>query len=127
MSRATLTAAKAELVALLVTSDTPTITGVGVVYDHLPPRSVLTEPVAVAVFTDSIDENFWNIGVALFVNTTDNAKTAQDTLDTLMPAIDARTNTGGYGPARWQISYPTGDTGTHYIATCVYQVGRQDI
>lgn len=127
MSRATLTAAKAELVALLVTSGTPTITGVAVVFDHLPPFSNVADSPALAVYTDGVDADFWNIGVAIIVNTSDNAKVAQDALDTLMPAVDAATNTGGYGPARWDIGFPTGEDGTHYVARCIYQVGRQDI
>ncbi len=127
MSRATLTAAKAELVALLVTGSTPTVSGVLVVYDHLPPFSAIADTPALCVYTDGVDPNFWNIGVAIVVNTSDNAKTAQDTLDTLMPAVDVKTNTGGFGPARWDIGFPTGEDGTHYVARCIYQVGRQDI
>lgn len=129
MSRTTLANAKAELATLLGASPlTPTVTGVDLVYDYLPQRDVLTEPVSVAVYVDNITAVVWGIAVAVFVLMTDDERVAQGLLDTLLPAIDDKTNTGAFGPTNWQISYPTGRTNLeHYIATCVYEVGREDI
>lgn len=121
MSRTSLTNAKAELYGLV-----DDITGVTVAYDHQPVLSGgINGPVALCVFTAGMDADFWQIGVRLLVSAAVDAKDAQDTLDLLMPRVDVATNTGGYGPAVWQVDYPTEES-PFFTATCIYNVGRQD-
>lgn len=121
MSRATLADAKAELYALV-----EVVEGVTATYDHQPTSSAgLAGPIALCVFTAGMDADFWQIGVRLFVTSTIDAKDAQDTLDTLMPAVDEATDNGGFGPSAWQVDYPSEES-PFFTATCVYNVGRQD-
>lgn len=124
MSRSTLAAAKAELVALLVTAGAPTVTGVTEVYDHLPAVSALRGPVSVCVFTDGIDADFWRLAVRVYMSATIDAKTAQDDLDTLLPAIDVKM-TAGFGPSVWELGFPNPDQ-PYFTATGTFEVGRAD-
>jgi len=126
VSRSTLANAIAELVALFTNGTIPAISGVDAVYDHLPPAGTLDAGVTVAVFLVGVDANFWHLAVRVHTVQGQDAKGAQDRLASLLPAIDTLTNTGAFGPAAWAFEYPTADPWV-YTATCVYEVGRQDI
>ena len=124
MSRSTLAAAKAELVALLAPGGTPAVSTVTSVFDHLPPVSAMRGPVTVCVFTSGISANFWSLAVGVFLTSDVDHKTAQDDLDVLLPALDALM-TAGFGPSTWDITYPTLDQ-PYFLATGTFEVGRQD-
>lgn len=126
MARTSLTAAKDELYGLLSSSDVPSISGVDAVYDHLPPYTTLSGSVSVAVFTAGVTADFWLLAVRVFAGFGVDAKSTQDALDLILPLIDDATNTGGYGPAAWEFEFPTREP-QFITATCVYQVGREDI
>jgi hypothetical protein len=124
MSRATLPAAKTELVTLLRTGTTPTVSGVTEVFDYLPPLEGLRGPVSVCVYTDSITSDFWRIGVRVYLTATVDPKKAQDDLDALLPALDAKM-TAGFGPSTWEVGFPTLEQ-PYFNATGIFEVGRQD-
>lgn len=124
MSRTTLANAKAELVALLVTGGAPAVSGVTQVYGYDPPVKDLAGPVAIAVSTDSVTPTEWRLAVRIYITATVDAKQAQDDLDTLIPAVDAKL-TSGFGPSQWTIDLPSEER-PFYTATHVLEVGRED-
>lgn len=111
---------KAELVALLGDLD-----GVDAVWDHLPHRQQ-ADKTSVCVYTDGYDPEFWRIAVRVYKHQGSDPKSSQDELDTLLPAVDAATDNGVFGPSRWDIDYPVGTESQWYVATQVYEVGRED-
>lgn len=124
MSRATLTDAKAELVALLQPGGNPP-TGVNEVFDHLPPvPSGLRGPVSLCIYTDGIAPTAWRIAASVFMTSDVDFQQAQADLDTLLPRLDALM-TAGFGPSNWAITFPTLDV-PFFLATCTFEVGRQD-
>lgn len=111
--------AKADVYALL----NGTVTGVTETYDHLPPLANLNGPVCLCVYTAGVTADFWLIAVRLFVEQGVDPKLAQDTLDLLMPSVDAKA--GPFGPLAWIVDGASEDS-PYWSATCVYEVGRED-
>lgn len=128
MSRDTLALAKAELVGLLWSSNAPTFTVSGIdaaaihVYDH-EPRS-LEYPFPITVATAGMDADFWVLSLRVYANIAD-AKKAQDLLDLLIPAVNAKTANGGFGPSAWDITWD--DKLEVLVATNLLNVGREDM
>lgn len=134
MSRSTVAAAKAELYALLWTANTATATfsvaGVDAaqihVYDHEPRGGEMVAPVSVTISTAGFTPDFWVLAVRIYTTTQKyDAKKAQDVLDLLIPAVDAKVGSnGGFGPSDWTIEWDDGLEA--FMATNLLQVGRQD-
>lgn len=125
----TLATRKAELVALLRDPSTnePLVDGVDMVWDHLNLAQSLSGGTDISVFTAGVTAEFWQIGLRVRKNQGSDPKSSQDELDLLLPAIDVVTNNGHFGPSRWDVQYPAGgDDQSFYVATQVYEVGRED-
>lgn len=130
MSRDTLAASKAELYGLLWTANAPTFTVSGIsannihVWDH--ERSDYPHPFSVTVSTAGMDPDFWFLVVRVYASTAKmDAKTAQDQLDLLVPAVDAKIGSnGGFGPSSWEITYEDSFNPPAFMATCILTVGR---
>lgn len=116
---------------MLWTSNAPTFTATGVdaasihVYDH-EPRS-LDYPISVTLAFGGSDALFWTVMVRIYANTARmDAKTAQDQLDLLMPAVEAKVVTnGGYDPAGWSALEWDDGLDAFMVENAVI-VGRQD-
>lgn len=132
MSRATLADARAEVYGLLWSSSTPTFSVSDVdaaaihVYDHEPRE--LEWPINVTLAFGGSTVDFWVITVRIYASTVRlDAKTAQDQLDLLMPAVEAKaTSNGGYDAQGW--SPLTWDDGLEaFVVANDLLVGRQDV
>lgn len=129
MSRATVAASKAELLGLLWTGTAPTFTVTNIdaasirVLDH-EPRS-LTHPFTVTIATAGMTPDDWVLAVRVYaVTAKTDAKTAQDQLDLLLPAVDAKIGSnGGFGPSNWAVDYD--DSLDAYVALNLLEVGRE--
>jgi hypothetical protein len=130
MSRTTVAAAKAELYALLWSANAPTFSATGVdtssihVYDHEPKQ--MTHPFSVTIATAGFTPDDWVLAVRIYADTARaDAKTAQDQLDLLIPAVDVKIGSnGGFGPSSWEIDWDADLDAL--IATNLLNVGRQD-
>lgn len=125
MARTSLTAAKKELVGLLVD---PTgrsyVNGVVATYGHEPRAGDRAKPVAVTVSTGGLDPDFYLFTVRVYVDVDEmDVADAQTLLDTLMPALD-NLLTSGYGPSDWRVEYR--DDLTAFIGTSLLRAGRED-
>lgn len=128
MSRTTLAATKAELYGLLWSANAPTFSASGVdaasvhVYDHEP--KAMSHPFSVTIATAGMTPTDWVIAVRIYADTARaDAKTAQDQLDLLVPAVDAKIGSnGGFGPSAWEIVWdPDLDA---LVATNLLNIGR---
>lgn len=130
MSRETVAAAKAELYALLWSGGAPTFSATGVdaaavrVYDHEPKG--FSHPFSVTIATAGFTPDDWVLAVRIYADTArTDAKVAQDQLDLLIPAVDAKVgSSGGFGPSSWEVDWDA-DLDS-LIATSLLNVGRQD-
>lgn len=131
MSRTSLKNTKAEMYGLLWSAGAPTFTATGVdaasvhVYDH-EPRS-LDYPFNVTIAFGGNNASFWVLTVRIYANTARmDAKTAQDQLDVLMPAVEvAAVANGGYDPRGWS-PLEWDDLLDAFMVACDFEVGRQD-
>lgn len=129
MARTSLSAAKAELFALLanVSTGAPvaalTAQGVTIVYDHEPAPGQQPRDVAITLATVGQSPLFWQLALRLYVPAQVDAKAAQDTIDTAMPAIDALM-TDGFGPSQWTVDWI--DDIQAFVAENRLDVGRDD-
>lgn len=124
MARATLAEAKQELYELYVDGEVPLVEGVTKVYDHEPFGGDLAKPVSITMITAGMDPEFWRVALRIYVDTAMGAKKAQDTLDELMPAVEAMW-TDGFGPSDWDVDYAAELKAM--VAETVVQIGREDI
>lgn len=131
MSRTSLKNTKAEFYALLWSANAPTFSATGVdaaaihVYDH-EPRS-LDYPFNITVAFGGNDAHFWVLTVRIYASTARmDAKTAQDQLDVLMPAVEAAAvANGGYDPQGWS-ALEWDDQLEAFMVANDFEVGRQD-
>lgn len=129
MSRSTLAAAKAELYALLWTGSAPTFTAGSIpstaitVYDHEPRSGA--KPYSVTISTAGMSAESWLIALRVYAFSVNDPKTAQDELDLLVPAVDAKAGSnGGFDLGPWELTWD--DPLEALVATSIIEVGRQD-
>ena len=125
MSRNSLANAKKELVGLLVDpAGRSYVDGVVATYAYEPRAGDRAKPVAVTVSTGGLDPDFYLFTVRVYVDVDEmDVSAAQDLLDILMPALDARL-TSGYGPSDWRVEYRAELTA--FIGTSLLRAGRED-
>lgn len=121
MARTGLAASKAELYSLITTGGLPS--GVTAAYDHEPLPGHLQKPVALTISTAGMTAVDYLIALRIYVTAEPDAEKAQDDLDSVITATDARM-TSGWGPSNWDVAYD--DQLNAFVATNVFQVGRED-
>lgn len=104
---------------------TPNVTGVTINYDHEP--VTWAAPVAVTVSYAGQDALYWHIAVKVYVQATDDAKTAHDTLVGLLPLVMAKLI--DIGPDQWTVDLVKDDDNAkaHYLAVNILEVPRADL
>ena len=121
MARNSLAAAKAELYSLITTGGLPA--NVTAAYDYEPAPGQAQKPVAVTVSTAGMTAVDYLLALRIYVTAEPDAEKAQDDLDLLIMALDARM-TSGFGPSNWEVDYDPELTA--FVATNIFQVGRED-
>lgn len=92
-------------------------------FPYLPALGELVPPACLCVWTRGVEPEFWLLGVRLYVLAND-VRTAQDSLDVLMPAVEGLLP-AGYGPSRWTV-IEGDDLSPYWAATLELEVGRED-
>lgn len=85
----------------------------------------MTHPFSVTIATAGMTPDDWVFAVRIYASTERlDAKTAQDQLDLLLPAVDAKVGSnGGFGPSDWEVTFdPDLDA---LVATNILNVGRE--
>lgn len=121
MSRATIGAAKAELLGLVSGSNLPA--GVTRAYGYEPVPGHLAKPTAITISTAGWDIEFWQIALRVYQSIEVDAEDAQENLDSVMSDVESKL-TSGFGMAAWAVDY-IADLNA-LVATCVIPVGRED-
>jgi hypothetical protein len=121
MARTSLSAAKAELLALITTGGLPS--PLVAAYDHEPLPGHVQKPAALTLSTAGRTPVDNLIALRIYVSAEVDAKKAQEDLDSLIEAVDARM-TSGFGPSNWDVVLEPELTA--FVATCVFDVGRED-
>lgn len=94
------------------------------VFDH--ERRDYPHPFSVSISTAGMTADFWIIAVRIYSSAQKlGDKMAQDQLDLLIPAVDAKVgSTGAFGPSAWEVSWE--EAFDAMMAVCLLEVGRQD-
>lgn len=121
MSRATIGAAKTELLGLVSGSNLPA--GVTKTYGYEPVPGQLAKPTAITVSTAGWDPDFWQIALRIYQSIEVDAEDAQENLDSVMSSVESKL-TSGFGMAAWSVDY-IADLNA-LVATCILPVGRDD-
>jgi hypothetical protein len=121
MTRNSLANAKAELYGLVSGANLPA--GVAAAYQYEPIGGHMQKPVAVTLFTSGMTPTEYLLTLRIYVTTDVDAKTAQDTMDTLIEMIDNQM-TSGFGPSDWEVVLDQEIAAL--VATNRLRVGRED-
>lgn len=126
MARTSLSAAKAELFALLCSgSNVPTVAGIKAAYDHDPGPGRALGPVALLLTTAAIDPDFWSFAIRLYADIGADPAGVQASLDTIMPAVSAVVS-ARYGSENWTGPFPHPDRDDVAVCEWIVQCGRED-
>lgn len=121
MSRATIGAAKAELLALVSGAALPA--GVTKAYGYEPIPGQMAKPTAITVSTAGWDLEFWQVALRIYQTMEVDAEDAQENLDAVMNDVEGKL-TSGFGMAAWTVEYLVDLNAL--VATCILPVGRED-
>lgn len=121
MSRATIGAAKTELLGLVSGANLPA--GVTKAYGYEPTPGQLAKPTAITISTAGWDLEFWQIALRIYQSIEVDAEDAQENLDTVMSDVESKL-TSGFGMGPWAVDY-VADLNA-LVATCILPVGRED-
>jgi hypothetical protein len=122
VSRTSVANAKAELYSLITS---PALSGVTATYPFEPIPGQGAKPVMVTVATTGMTPTDYLLTVRIYATAEVDAKSAQDTLDTLVQTIDARIgSTGRYGPSRWEVEFVPELAA--FVASNALEIGRED-
>jgi hypothetical protein len=122
--RSSLAAAKDELYGLLAPGGVPAVGGVNAVYDHEPHDGQRAKPVAITISTAGLASDAFSLTVRIYVAADGEASLFQDTLDSVLEAVDLLMTTY-WGPQGWEVVDRRDDLNA-YTAECQVSVGRED-
>lgn len=121
MARTSIAASKAELYDLLISGGLPS--PLVAVYDHEPLPGHIQKPAAATISTVGMTPIDYQIALRIYVTADPDGEKAQEDLDDLIMTLDARMDSG-FGPSQWEVTYEAELSA--FVATCVFQVGRED-
>lgn len=125
MSRDSLGAAKAELLALLAPAGVPAIAGVTCVYGFEPYSGQAQGPVAITISTAGMTPTEYLIVVRVYQTVDVDAEAAQAAMDLLIAAVDTLVgSTGRFGPSSWTVEYDR--ELNKLVAANILEAGRED-
>ncbi len=126
MARTSLTAAKAELYALLSPgSQRCLVDGVTAAYDHDPGPGRALGPIALTVTTAAIGPDEWTFALRLVADAGANPVGVQASLDVIMPAITDLVS-DRWGPENWVGPTPHPDDDSTLVCEWLVSCGRED-
>lgn len=125
MARTSLAAAKTELYDLLYSGGAPTVSGVAAVYRYEPHAGGAAKPASLTISTLGMTPDAYLFALRIYVTADIDAKQAQDLMDGLIQAVDAKVaSSGGFGPSQWDVTYEA-DLGL-FMAVNILRPGRED-
>lgn len=126
MARTSLTAAKAELFALLhAGSQRSTVAGIAAVYDYDPAPGRAVGPIAMTVTSAGIGADDWRFAIRLLADAGADPAAIHRSLDLLMPAVSAKV-TDRFGDENWVGPTPHPDRADVLVCEWIIECGRED-